>query len=218
MKPILIVGAYGNMGSRYRAILKHMKVPYDCLEFDTWDNYDFSKPKLDYHSIIIATPTYTHYTLIKFFHKYKLPMLCEKPITTNKLELEEIIDMCPNLKMVCQYEYLVNKTGNKRIDSIKPVGPSYYNFFKTGKDGLSWDCISIVALSDGVADLANDSPIWRCQINGTELNIKDMDIAYCKMIRDWVNKPMGDLLFIRNAHDKIFSGVYNERDSHWNPS
>jgi hypothetical protein len=209
MKPVLIVGVLGNMGSRYRTILQHMGIPFKGVDIDFWDE-SFFEQHHDFHSVIIATPTDTHCRMIKFFHKFDIPILCEKPITMKESELQEIIALKPKLCMVCQYIYLLKDTTR--------IGGSHYNYFKTGKDGLAWDCISIIGLSDGLANISNTSPIWSCSINGNDLTLSDMDGAYCKMIRNWVSCPRENLGFIYHAHMKVINKEYNERSTDWHPS
>ena len=209
MRPILLVGCMGSMGRRYQAILKHLEVPYIGVDEDTFTIERFDKDH-DYHSVIIATPTHTHATMIKIFHRYGIPMLCEKPISMKPDELKEILALEPNLRMVCQYKYLLSNTDC--------IGHTHYNYFKTGGDGLAFDCISIIGLSNTFAHIANDSPIWSCVINGTELSIKDMDNAYCKMIVDWISRPTPDLGFIDRAHRRVFEKEYHARDTDWHTS
>ena len=197
------------MGSRYRTILTHMGIPFKGVDTDFWDE-NYFKQNHDFHSVIIATPTDTHCELIKFFHQFDIPMLCEKPITMDEDELREIVALEPKLRMVCQYKYILKDPG--------AMGATHYNYFRTGDDTLAWDCISIIGLADGCANISNDSPIWQCSINGNELSLSDMDGAYCKMIRDWVSGPTEDLAFIYHAHMKVFNKEYHARSIDWHTS
>jgi hypothetical protein len=147
--------------------------------------------------ILIATPTDTHASLIKELLEFDRPILCEKPITKNIDELSELIESVKKLDgkldMVCQYKHLLNSS---------QTGPSVYNYFRHGNDGLVWDCMQIVGLANGTVDLFETSPVWQCRINGQELNIKHMDQAYVSEILDWINNPCGDLDSISLMHHK----------------
>jgi hypothetical protein len=66
-------------------------------------------------------------------------------------------------------------------------GPSHYNYFRHGNDGILWDCMQIIGLANGPVEIKEDSPIWDCVINGNRLNLSDMDGAYVSFIRSWLN-------------------------------
>jgi len=171
---IHVVGYKGNMGQRYCSILEYLNVKY--IGTDVEDDAYPCNPK----GRIIATPTDTHYSILKEFREYKGPILCEKPITKNKEELEEIKSWNLNLSIVNQYVYLYRGCSDS-------YGPTNYNYFKSGTDGLIWDCISIISLSNRRVLLKNESPVWSCEINGYEINIEEMDCAYIKMIDAWLD-------------------------------
>ena len=196
-KPIALIGASGSMGSRYQAIMRYLEIPFICYDVDDWRDAWILEG--DFHSILIATPTECHYENIKYLSKLKVPILCEKPITKNPDELLTILELDCEIKCVNQYKYLCDS---------QSTGDSYYNYFRTGRDGLEWDCISIIALADKPPHLMNNSPKWSCMINGKELSSQDMDKAYVDMIREWYRKPEGDKNYIARAHDKVFGGFY----------
>ncbi len=127
------------------------------------------------------------------------PILCEKPICKSMGELHLLIAECrvagTKLQMVSQYDYMVGDR-NRR-------GPSHWNYFKSGNDGLAWDCIQIIGLACALPDLKNDSPFWSCSINGMELHIEDMDKAYNWMIFDWLKNPRDDFDRILATHQKV---------------
>lgn len=159
------------MGQRYAAILNYMNIPWVGV-----DRGDVLKWK-DVNRILIATPTENHYQYLKYYRAHQIPILCEKPISKDENELLSILSFDQKLYMVNQYRYLV-KSGS--------TGATYYDYFKSGTDGLAWDCINILGLAQGDVSLANESPYWKCKINGESLRISTMDKAYINMVKDFV--------------------------------
>jgi hypothetical protein len=104
------------------------------------------------------------------------------------------------IAMVNQYAWLYDKN---------TTGDSHYNYWNSGKDGQEWDCINIIGLSHKPPLLLNNSPKWMASINGLDLNLSDMDQAYCDMLRDWYRKPEGDMDYIVKAHQKVWDGFYD---------
>lgn len=201
---IYIAGANGGMGRRYKAILRHLGHEvwgFDLPDFsehhELAEQVRFEAESSD--AAIIATPTETHLDMIDFFRLRDRPMLCEKPISKDLALLEKKLAMFSRkgakLQMVSQYDYLLED-----IDE----GPTYYNYFKTGNDGLFWDCINVVKHAKGKITLKNDSPIWQCWINGQKLNLGHMDQAYIEMVKDWLaNLNRTDFDGIWAAHKKV---------------
>lgn len=191
----LIVGANGNMGRRYQAILRHLNVPFVTQDIDGIRR-DHGHQGGAWDSVILATPTADHGGQILKFAEFGVPILCEKPITKDLEELERIVTTMERsystLQMVNQYEFLAT------YDS----GITFYDYFKSGGDGLAWDTINIGALARGEFSAWDNSPIWRCTINGKALNLADMDGAYVAMMRQWLTSPRGDLDYIIMAHEK----------------
>jgi hypothetical protein len=197
MKKVLIVGSKGNMGKRYEAVCKLLGI--------TTIGQDLKEPQPDMtgvDGIIVATPTTSHTKDIINYSRFDLPYLVEKPLTKLPIELDNFLMVVQrlglNLQMVNQYQELV-KPG--------AVGDTRYNYFKTGNDGLAWDCINIIGLANDSVTLNNDSPIWECVINGQKLSLSDMDRAYISMVEKWTNNPTPNLDYIRSAHDKVFKYI-----------
>ncbi len=188
----LIIGAKGSMGRRYQAILKYLEKPFTCADVD--DDW-FLKSRLC-DSIILATPTDTHYNFLKNLIHFKQPILCEKPITKDLRELDLIKHEYRDLplQMVMQY---------KELDA-GDEGPSFYDYYNHGKDGLYWDALQIIGLARGGVEILEESPIWRCQLNGEQLSLNHMDYAYISMIRNWFKNPYGDLIEIKAIHQKVY--------------
>jgi hypothetical protein len=173
---VLVIGGLGNMGRRYRSIL-------DYLEVSNWF-YDGPPPeefisKLEETThVIIATPTYTHVSIIRMIKKLTdgIPILCEKPITKDTKEFNRF--NLDNVYMVNNYEYM------KRPRSCG--GKTSYNYYQSGGDGLSWDCIQLFKF-DSNPVLSNESPIWKAKINGRTLSKDEVDHSYISMIKDFLN-------------------------------
>lgn len=213
---ILIIGANGNMGKRYQAICNYLKIPWqgfdiksatpNIIEFsylDTWiQTYQNNQGPL---KILICTPTDTHYKIIKQVAKYRLPILCEKPITKSMDELRELLAMNIKLDMILQYRHLISNDYSSY---------SYYDYFKTGNDGLYWDCLQPIYFSKGKVSIQNKSPIWDCCINGVDLKISNMDEAYVKEIRNWYDISCHHPELILAAHQKVHDYIKEMEKQH----
>lgn len=197
MNNILVIGANGSMGKRYQAILKYLgKKPITSDIEDSPQTLDDKLLVSD--GVIIATPTETHYELIDFCSDRKIPILCEKPLSKHPGELAGIKRLVEsekiNLTMTMQY---------KLLDKPHSSGPSYYDYFRTGKDGLKWDCLQIIGLARGRVLLAGDSPIWKCTLNDHDLSFSDMDKAYVQFVKNWFDRPGDDLGKLMDIHQKV---------------
>lgn len=197
---ILVIGGMGNMGRRYCKILEKINVNYDIYDVKV----PFPVNYKNFTGIIIATPTDSHYSILCDLKKegFNGPILCEKPITKDEVELKEILSFGLNLRVINQYEFFFIS----KEDYKKSSKPDHYNYFKTGDDTLNWDCINVIG-TNNFKDIIikNDSPIWLCQIRGKKLDISDMDWAYIWNITDWLNKGNDNLDYIEKSHNKIFS-------------
>ena len=161
------------MGQRYQAILKHLREPFDICDMGT------GVPKYEkYDRFILATPTETHFRFVQILDKFRKPILCEKPLATNRHEIAGILDCKSPLSMMVQYAY---------YDREFFHGESSYNYFRHGKDGLVWDCFQIIALARGIVTVKEDSPIWCCYLNGEDLDLNKMDSAYVWATRNFLN-------------------------------
>jgi hypothetical protein len=158
-----------------------------------------------YDSVIIATPTALHAAHIDQFLPTGAPILCEKPITTSLRALDRLMPKLEGgqVDMVNQYRFLKG-----RPDESAPTGLTLYDYFNHGRDGLPWDCISIVALAKGTVILGEQSARWQCWINGDRMTIADMDQAYIDMMSHWLS---GELRhgadYIRDAHAKVHAYI-----------
>lgn len=195
------------MGKRYQAILKHLKKDFKCFDIDS-THYEIVDWCENSEGIILATPTETHVDYLLLLEKCKKPVLCEKPLSMYKSDLEEIKWACQrglNLTMQMQYKYFDNKECN---------GPSEYNYFRHGNDGLSWDCLQIIGLARGEVSLKEDSPKWICKLNGLDLDLSQMDDAYIWSVKNWLEKPGDDINSLLEIHQKVakYEEEYGARD------
>ena len=162
---ILLIGGLGSIGTRYRAILDYIGEKYVV-----WDTVavDTANMPEKFDSAIIATPTFTHPYFCKLMEGMKKPYLCEKPVTTERGET------LSGGHTVCNYKYL-----------IEPGQQIHYNYYKTGSDGLLWDCCQLVYL-DPNAVLLKTSPRWHLMANNQLIAYRDLENSYVSMIRDFV--------------------------------
>lgn len=193
---ILIVGSEGSMGKRYQCILKYLGKSFVCADKqDSLSNIRRLAEKTE--GIIIATPTETHVDLVSSLLPFRKPILCEKPVSKDVSILKElnqrIEDSKTPFRMMFQYEIL-----NRSCS----YGPSRYNYFKHGNDGLVWDCLQIIGLARKEIVLGEDSPIWSCKLNGKALSLSHMDAAYIAYVQKWFNYPSDSLSKILHVHEK----------------
>ena len=194
----LLIGSEGRIGKRYQAIFRHLGEAFIPVDKETSMGNMLSLA-VQVDRILLCTPTNTHYTLLKDLFAFRKPILCEKPITKDFEELTELIDHVNkhglDFKMVMQY---------KEIAQSQLPLPSIYNYFNHGPDGLYWDAMQTIGLARGPITLGEDSPIWRCQINGEPVEFRAMDHAYVKMIDRWLAGVYEQTtLEIMNVHRKV---------------
>lgn len=196
----LIIGANGSMGVRYQAILKSLKESFVTTDIQDGFNeiINFAKAK-NIKRIILCTPTETHGKFLRKLIPISKPILCEKPVVKDTYELDHLFDLVEkhNTHFTMMYQY-------SELVSLRKIGPSFYNYFRTGKDGLIWDCLQIIGLANDTIDLKNDSPVWKCTINGTALKSSDMDYAYLTFVKKWLkNKQNQNLSELYRIHQKV---------------
>jgi hypothetical protein len=178
MKPfVCLVGAKGNMGRRYKSILNHLGVKWYGVDVGyIWP------PEVSHY--IIATPTETHLEMISQIKSHTARILVEKPLCqlSPMLRIQTVREACEKHKnklyMVNQYAY---------TPGIDGIGPTIYDYYNTGKDGIAWDCIQLIHLATGQISLRNKSPVWQCTINGQPLTHEIVDRCYVEMIKDFLS-------------------------------
>jgi hypothetical protein len=196
MKKVAVIGASGNMGLRYSMILKEYCY-VDVIEVDMHNHITCDLSECD--GFIIATPTDNHLIDICVYKQWKKPILCEKPIVKTKQDYDcliQVITSDVDLSMINQYEFL-NK-GNK--------GHTEYNYFKTGKDGLMWDCINVIGTAKSSYDVKKSSLVWECVLNGDRVDFANIDKAYIANIKAWVN-GWRNKEYIIMAHEKVLGAI-----------
>jgi len=204
MKKVIVLGGLGNMGRRYCAILRHIGANPIPLDVKDESILRLEKEADGASGIIIATPTSQHVADILDFIGLGLPILVEKPISKLMSRVEHCCSTAQKnnvkLEMVNQYKGMVDANDS---------GLTCYNYWNHGRDGLVWDCISVVALAKGNIELAETSPIWTCIVNGFRLDQAKMDYAYVGMIMRWLAEPKFDPEYIISAHEKVHEYVRN---------
>lgn len=197
---VFIYGIKGNMGQRYKSILEYLGHEVYGQDLGERKAEDLKAC----HAIIIASPTTQHMLHIHnlLIDQEQRPILCEKPFICDEDKFDDLQDLIADceeekmkLSMVSQYDYLADRIAK---------GPTLYDYFKTGKDGLAWDCINIIWNAKGKIKLKNKSPEWHCILNGVELKIEEMDWAYVKMLQDWLKDPyVSQYKRIIKSHKKV---------------
>jgi len=204
MKNVFISGIDGDMGQRYATILVNMGINVVGADKESplWSQSKYiAKPSNNVDGVIIASPTQNHIDSIKLIRddNPKIPILCEKPLDLNNCRFH-----MENVTMVNQYKFLIPK------EALGGDGPTEFNYYKHGKDGLEWDCINIIGLANGSIQLGDNAAKWHCVINGHKINLKHMDDAYALMIIDWMDNPEGNLEYINEAHHKVHLFINQE--------
>lgn len=199
LKNIMLIGARGNMGSRYLHILLSLKVKAHAIDLDS-PEIDWRRAERECDGIIIATPTHTHYEVIKNLRRRNVPILCEKPITKSEDEFSKLLALFKfgkmTLTMVNQYNWCIDH---------KDSGETKYDYFKTGKDGLIWDCLNIIGLGmPGDVSLKNQSPVYNCIIRGRRITLDMVDSSYVLMLHNWLKKPESNIDYVEKVHRYVF--------------
>jgi hypothetical protein len=208
MKNILIIGSEGSMGKRYQAILKFLGKNYYCEDIKLSGNLLYEL----YDGFIICTPTDTHADIIKDIRCWDKPILCDKPIAKSSKEVTAIFDSCPNIDLDIMFQY------RESIDNTIRPNTSLYDYYRTGNDGLYWDCMQVIALHQGSHDsltIRNTSPIWNCFLNGKRLSFADMDFYYINYLKKWIfgnrRTPQNEII---NYHKKVEDFISYENGRH----
>jgi hypothetical protein len=203
MKKVFISGIGGNMGTRYAFLCSDLGIAVYGMDKKNYQEQMVFCLENKIDRVIIATPTWNHVDALNIFstHLPSAYILCEKPIIAGNIR--NIPDHT-KVTMVNQYKYLL-KDPNR-------FGITYYNYFKTGNDGLYWDCINIIGLAKGKCYVKNDSPFFRCIINGQRISIKDIDRSYMLMVKDWFFNPKPNIEYIKTSHAKVLKMIRDKNN------
>lgn len=209
---ILLVGHLGNMGKRYSAILKSMRVDFVCCDAKEPASASILN-MCEIDRVIVATPTATHLRVLEQLEFYQdekpIDVLCEKPITKRPEEFDRIRGL-KHLRIYCvnQYAYL------PEYDRFKgATGRTHYNYYRHGDDGIAWDCFQLFHLATGSVTLNETSPVWKCRINGIEINSAGMDMAYVQMVTDFLGpkKRVWDLFVTEVTTKRVAKWIAEEQ-------
>lgn len=196
---VFIFGNQGNMGRRYASVLRYLgHEVFGCEAGDSMAAWN--RDYLESDAIIIATDTPNHMPILNFLVPEGKPVLCEKPFSTEIEKVKEFVEWAEQaemkISMVSQYDYLL------------PIHPSHgdtvYDFYRSGKDGIAWDCINIIWHAQGRIFLKNESPVWKCKINGYTINAGQIDYSYVETIETWLKdayEPQYERIL--NSHKKV---------------
>lgn len=182
---ILVLGARGNMGRRYCAILRHLG--QEVVEADIGDRWT----DLEFDKAIVATPTPGHaYDCLQLAMRKK-SFLCEKPLSTNPREIEDLILYCEangvDGRMVCNWKFAGMPAGCSWLPGFHEVN---YSNWRTGSDGTAWDCIQLIYLAKGGGiKIEVGAPCFRASIDYWHITLENIEQSYIKMVDYWLNKP-----------------------------
>lgn len=221
MSKVLVIGGRGNMGSRYCAILKHLKEDAYSVD-DEFVSYQLL-PCFD--AFIIATPTPNHYPMLKMLASLGKPVLCEKPLCEYGYEVKHInylaLQSNTDIRMVCNWEYAFNLVLTRNKD-VMIMGDTKieYDCWKTGNDGLARDCIQLIHLAGPKnITLKQESPVMECLLKtennpiGYEVNTRHIEESYVLMLSDWLNRSIRvwnlERAFAANQDVLIYQGLVN---------
>lgn len=225
---VMLIGANGAQGKRYQAILEYLGCRALCL--DVRNEEQFPAMVLEADAFIVATPTHHHRmaldsiykkaTALSKWEERQIPILCEKPVFHEMSFINSLVNRYNNrvdLCMVNQYQYVMDKLLGDDEHPISLRLETEYDYYHSGGDGLAWDCIQIINLARGEVKLNNKSPIWKCRINGTPIELQDVNEAYVAMVKDflgdrelvWRNKQ------IVKAHRKVTDYLSKKPEHAW---
>jgi hypothetical protein len=197
---IALFGADGRIGSRYRAILKHIGQAYIPIEKD-----DEINPEKWTHAII-ATPTDTHFEIGEFIESLGIPYLLEKPATKDLIEAQRM-SLWKNGFIVNNYQFAIPEA--KSIE---------YNFYNTGRDGLKWDCCQLIYLADqykAKLKIKRESPIWTLAVDDELIPYRQVEYSYIQMMNAFLDEEIENLWPIQRAFEmtKLIQDVDDRQGS-----
>lgn len=197
---LAILGYQGSIGKRYAIIADYLKIDWVGLEID-----DSLSPLNDCSHCLIATPTDTHFKLLRYISEAwkHLKILCEKPYATKIEEIEEIeklIDSGKNINMVLNYAYCP-------YSRLAFSNETKYISHHSGNDGLDWDCIQLHHLAQTEPKL-EIGPIWECFINGNKITLEDVNKSYVFMLWEFINDQYRvDNKKVIKTHKRIYENL-----------
>lgn len=189
---VLVIGGHGSIGSRYCAILRYLSVPYTVWDFDTRREQLDGPDKLrnccgrSFDRAIIAAPTKYHAAYCHALYDLEVDFLCEKPMSHSMEQCEALTyrQSRVNTKghIVNNYRFLFKK--------YKPKKYIKYDFYKTGPDGIWWDCCQLVYIADALGidlEISNVSPVWTLETGKKKIPYKEVEKSYVYMLASWLS-------------------------------
>lgn len=219
---ILIIGWKGGMGQRYRALLENIGIDVVGIDSTLGTDlgfYNLNKTErskltgngftplkdIKYDKAIIATPTNTHYDEAVKLAILGKPFLCEKPVSKNPADIDDIIGTCKitntDARMVCNWAFTCDdrkwNAGGHEV---------FYDCYNTGRDGLHWDCIQLIYLAKNDRyKLNNKSPFFEATIDKQGITLQDIQWSYHRMLTAWIHTPekLWDMEDAKKATEKV---------------
>lgn len=180
---VAVIGASGNMGRRYCAILRYLGI--GVVEIDEHSPSGMLGERYD--KVIIATPTRLHFDFCEAMAMVGNPFLVEKPLDTDPKSIRYLRELCIKQgvdgRMVCNWAF----AGRLRFDP--GCHQVQYSNFHTGNDGLGWDCIQLIYLAKGFPELSTGSPFLQCHIDDNRIHEGMIAMSYKKMVEAWLQDP-----------------------------
>ena len=78
-------------------------VPISCKVFQNWKEMI---NEVDLDGIILCSPTNTHYEICREVLRRDIPLLAEKPLTTEIKEVEKLLEICKEKKSILMVNYI----------------------------------------------------------------------------------------------------------------
>lgn len=193
-EPVLLIGGMGSVGLRYQAILKSLNVPYLVYDAESLEGFSCEGKRnfedIEFGKAMICSPTDTHLNYVRKLIHLDKTFLCEKPLTKDPEDLAYINAEYPKGFMVCNYKFITKIYG-------EDVNLSY-NYYRSGRDGLLWDCCQLVYI-DPDCELLNDSPLWDFSVNGHPIPYRALELSYVQMIKSFIWNHGKDLWSLKQG-------------------
>jgi hypothetical protein len=200
---MIIVGASGRIGERYKAVLNHLGrkfYSYDAqfkparFKKETAILASDLKAKSMVKPVLIATPSRTHYAVLEKFYKlgYR-EFLIEKPMFTEVAQYAAAECLKGvDIRGIANYKWIDGKQG-----------VTEYDHFDAGKESPEWNLFQIIALARGELILKSESPTWQCTLNGRKLSLEEVHQSYITQM-DKFFKNREDCLGLGEAETWFF--------------
>lgn len=216
---LLLIGV-GNFGSvHYRILSKRKDIElYVCdidpaklkqvdRRFKTTTDYTEFLPFVDV--VDVVTPASTHYDIVKECLYSRLPVFCEKPLTTNREDTDDLLNISARLglSLVVGYKFLYNPAVDFMKKNLKKLGKIYFidaafSMLKPPRydDNVlgTYAChlVSIIKylFGDDIEEVDSDifqQYIYRKRYSDNvvvlvRLKLADEHVVYCSLVCNWL--------------------------------